>query len=162
MGKTFRGVFMENLELTNMVMIVNEKDNKVLVQNRVKGSWTGIAFPGGHVEKGESIIDSAIREVKEETGLDINNLEICGIKDWYIDEKNKRYMVVLLKTSFYSGTLIEDGEEGDVFWVNYDEIHSLNLADGFDKMIDIMFNKSINEYFIFKDKNTLEWKEILK
>ena len=72
MGNTFRGVFMENLELTNMVMIVNEKDNKVLVQNRIKGEWTGIAFPGGHVEKGESIIDSAIREVKEELDLDLS------------------------------------------------------------------------------------------
>jgi len=86
---------MENVELTNMVMIMDKLNNKVLVQNRIKGNWTGVAFPGGHIERGESIVDSAIREVKEETGLVVNNLEICGVKDWYRAEDNKRYMVFL-------------------------------------------------------------------
>ena len=61
------------VELTNMVMVKDESTGKLLVQERVK-SWKGISFPGGHVEPGESFVDSAIREVKEETGLDIRNL----------------------------------------------------------------------------------------
>ena len=70
----------EKVELTNMCMIY--KDNQILVQDRVK-SWTGVAFPGGHVELRESIVDSTIREIKEETGLDISNLKLCGIKQWF-------------------------------------------------------------------------------
>lgn len=54
------------------------KDNQILVQDRVK-SWNGVAFPGGHVESRESIVDSTIREIKEETGLDISNLTLCGV-----------------------------------------------------------------------------------
>ena len=65
-------------ELTNMIMIENPETHEVLVQKRVK-YWTGITFPGGHVEKGESFTDSAVREVKEETGLEIRNPELCGL-----------------------------------------------------------------------------------
>ena len=41
----------ETVEFTNMCMVYD--GDKVLVQDRVKGSWTGIAFPGGHVEQGD-------------------------------------------------------------------------------------------------------------
>ena len=69
-----------NIELTNMCMVAD--GTKVLVQNRVKPGWPGITFPGGHVEPGESITASVIREVKEETGLAIESPKLCGIKTW--------------------------------------------------------------------------------
>ena len=75
---------MNNVELTNMCMLYDDKGN-VLVEDRVK-SWKGIAFPGGHVEYKESIVDSVKREIKEETGLDTYNLKICGVKQWFDDE----------------------------------------------------------------------------
>lgn len=56
------------VELTNICMIYDEKNNKVLVQDRIK-SWKGITFPGGHIEYGGGIVESTIREIKEETGL---------------------------------------------------------------------------------------------
>lgn len=58
---------LERVELTNMCAIIDEKNKKVLVQERKK-TWPGLAFPGGHVEKGEAIVPSTIREIKEETG----------------------------------------------------------------------------------------------
>ena len=69
----------ETVEFTNMCMVYD--GDKVLVQDRVKGSWTGIAFPGGHVEQGEPFTDAVIREVYEETGLQIASPQLCGIKD---------------------------------------------------------------------------------
>ena len=54
----------------NMCKIVNPKTKEVLVQERIK-SWEGIAFPGGKVELGESIVPSVKREIYEETGLKI-------------------------------------------------------------------------------------------
>lgn len=73
---------MSKLEITNMVMVQDQSTGKVVVQERVK-SWCGIAFPGGHAESDESIYDSAVREIKEETGLDIQNLKACGFMYWF-------------------------------------------------------------------------------
>ena len=78
--------------MMNMCKIIDNKNNKILVQQRVK-SWKGIAFPGGKINNGESIVKSTIREVKEETGLDIFNLKLCGIKNWYDIEKNERFFI---------------------------------------------------------------------
>lgn len=72
---------LELVELTNMCMIQDMSTNRVLVQVREKKDWDGISFPGGHVEFGESVVQSVIREVQEETGLTVENLKPCGLKD---------------------------------------------------------------------------------
>ena len=71
----------ETVTLTNMCMVYDDAGN-VLVQDKVDKKWSGLTFPGGHIEKGESFVDSVIREVYEETGLTIEKPRICGTKDW--------------------------------------------------------------------------------
>lgn len=73
----------EEVVLMNMCMIYN--DSEVLVQEKVDDDYSGITFPGGHVEKGESFTDAVVREVLEETGLKISAPQLCGIKDWIND-----------------------------------------------------------------------------
>ena len=51
----------EPVELMNMCVL--RRGSTVLVQNRPDPNWPGVAFPGGHVEKGESFSDAVIREV---------------------------------------------------------------------------------------------------
>ena len=96
---------MSKIELTNMVMVQNPETNEVLVQKRVK-SWCGISFPGGHVENGESFYDSAVREVKEETGLTVKNLKYCGTVHWHNTENDDKYYVFLDEIQ-----LVKDFEE---------------------------------------------------
>ena len=114
---------MPKTEMTNMVMIQDKQTGKVLVQDRVK-NWKGISFPGGHVEDNESIVDSAVREVKEETGLDVRNLKSCGIIHWLNKNTFERYMVFLYKTTEYSGELITESDEGRNFWSTVDEMRN--------------------------------------
>ena len=52
----------EPVELMNMCVLC--RGSKVLVQDRTDPNWPGVAFPGGHVEKGESFTDAVIREVQ--------------------------------------------------------------------------------------------------
>ena len=60
--------------LTNMCMIEDQDENVVVqIRDPKRYSWSGAAFPGGHIEKGENFSDSVIREVFEETGLTISN-----------------------------------------------------------------------------------------
>lgn len=84
---------MEEVELTNMCMVCDAKGN-VLVQNK-KGdrTWHGWNFPGGHVEQGEFVTPSVVREIREETGLTIENPKLCGIKEFQKEQDGKRFIV---------------------------------------------------------------------
>lgn len=101
----------EPVELMNMCVL--RRGSKVLVQDRTDPNWPGIAFPGGHVEKGESFTDSVIREVQEETGLTISSPRLCGIKDWC--EDGVRHVVLLYRAEQFTGTL-RSSDEGEVWW----------------------------------------------
>ena len=92
-------------ELCNMCMITDAQ-GRVLVQERLpkpSNPWSGLTFPGGHVEPGETVVASVIREVQEETGLTVSNLQNCGYIQWYNPVKQSQYFVFLFKTCTFSG-----------------------------------------------------------
>ncbi len=134
------------IELTNMVMVEDKKSGKVLVQERLK-SWTGLSFPGGHVEPGESFVDSAIREIKEETGLDISNLKSCGVIHWSHKTRRDRYIVFLYKTTDFSGELLDATDEGSVFWISPDELKNRKLSNNFERYIPMFISDEYSEAF---------------
>lgn len=149
---------MSKVELTNMCMIYDKEADKVLVQDRIK-SWKGISFPGGHIEDGESIIDSTIREIKEETGLTIKDLELCGIIYWYNKSTGDKYFVFSYRTDKFSGQLLDETEEGRLFWVDKHELESLQLAEGFKERLPLFFNKKYSEGFgIWNEQGDREMK----
>ncbi len=132
-------------ELTNMCMIY-DGDGNVLVEEKIGMNYKGLIFPGGHIENGESIVDSVIREIREETGLKISNLELCGVKDW-ITEEGTRYIVFLYKTGNYSGT-VKSSSEGKVFWMPLEELRSKEPFWHMDKMLDLFCGCKFSELFL--------------
>ena len=134
------------IELTNMCLICD--GNKVLVQEKV--GTKGLVFPGGHVEEGESLFESVVREMKEETGLTIENPKVCGFKDW-IQEDGTRYIVLLYKTHKFTGEL-KSSDEGRVFWIDRAEINSVNLIWNMKELLEI-FDTDLYSEFFFKIKN---------
>lgn len=141
--------------ILNMCMVHDDKGN-ILVQDRVsEDGFVGITFPGGHVEDGESFVDSVIREVKEETGLDIKNLELCGIKDW-INEDKSRYMALLYKTNSFKGEL-KSSIEGEVKWIKLSEIKNYNLAFDMDKLFRIFIEEKVSELYYYQDTDNDNW-----
>ena len=116
---------MPNITLTTMVMIQDPATGEVLVQDRLL-RWKGLAFPGGHVEPGESVHGCAAREVLEETGLAVRDLQACGMLhySWHDTpgSEERRYFVFLYRTSSFSGELIPEMEEGRHFWIVPEEL----------------------------------------
>lgn len=140
---------METAEFTNMCMVYDDKGN-VLVQNRTK-SWKGLAFPGGHLEAFESIVDSVVREVWEETGLTIVNPRLCGIKQAFFPDGG-RYIVYLYKTNQFSGTLTSN-EEGENLWMPLEELlrRENEMADNFRYMLDVFTDDRYSEHYHRRD-----------
>ena len=134
------------IELTNMCLICD--GNKVLVQEKV--GTKGLVFPGGHVEEGESLLASVVREMKEETGLTIENPKICGFKDW-IQEDGTRYIVLLYKTDKFTGEL-KSSDEGRVFWIDRADIDRVNLIWNMKELLEI-FDTDLYSEFFFKIKD---------
>ena len=144
----------EQVVLENMCMIQN--GSKVLVEDKIGKNIRGIIFPGGHVEEHEPIVDSVIREIKEETGLTIKAPKLCGVKNWIDD--GVRYIVFLFKTDEFSGTL-KSSSEGEVFWVEKDEVLNLPWIWGMDNLMRIFGDGEYSEFFMnAKD----DWTPVLK
>ena len=146
---------MEEVELTNMCMVCDGKGN-VLVQNK-KGdrTWHGWNFPGGHVEQGEFVTPSVVREIREETGLTIENPKLCGIKEFQKEQDGKRFIVFLSVASRFSGEL-RASAEGDVFWYPLSELkRSKELADGFSEMLPVFTSDEISEVFYTNNWDTV-------
>lgn len=143
--------------LTNMCMIY-DNDGNVLVEEKVGKNYKGLIFPGGHVEERESITDSMIREIKEETGLTISNLEFCGIKDW-VEHDGSRYMVFLYRTNVFSGNLISS-TEGDVFWMPLNKLTKKETLWHLNLMLDIFTKNGSTELYF--DRNGTFTDPILK
>ena len=120
--------------------------DRILVQDRKNPDWPGITFPGGHVEPGESFVDSCVREVWEETGLKISNVKLCGVKQWTHRDGEYRYIVLFFKTDTFTGELKSSGE-GEVFWIERSTLNQYTLADGFDSMIEVFEQDGLSENF---------------
>ena len=131
----------ENVELTVLCLI--QDGDKILLQNRVKKDWKGYTLPGGHVEPGESFVDAVKREMKEETGLDIINPKLAGIKQFPIE--NGRYIVFLFKTEQFSGKVVSS-EEGQMEWIDCSRLSEIDAVDDLDELLRVINDPELTEF----------------
>lgn len=144
-----------NTVLQNMCMIYDRKNDKILVLDKVKKhGWEGLTFVGGHVEEGEVLYDSCVREVFEETGLTVKNLKLKGTVSWIDEIKDKRELGFLYYTEDFSGELIENNVEGTLSWFGIDEFRNANgKSYSIDKILDLFLNDDYSELIVKWNKN---------
>lgn len=148
---------MENI-LCNMIKI--NRGNDVLVLDKVKKyGWEGLTFPGGHVEKIESITESVIREAKEETNLDIENIKYVGMISWYDMGNDDRIVGFLYETDDFSGELIKENVEGTLEFIDYEELK--NMDGHSDSMGEIfaIYDGEYSEIVLYYEDNKCVKKE---
>lgn len=118
------------MKITTLCYIENE--HQVLMLHRVKkdqdpnqGKWIGV---GGKLESNESPKDCILREIKEETGVEVSNLILRGIVTFILPKWENELTFVYTATC--AGGELKLCEEGDLKWVNKSEVMKLNLWEG--------------------------------
>ncbi|MEU4229051.1 NUDIX domain-containing protein [Nonomuraea sp. NPDC026600] len=113
--------------------VVVDDEGRILLQKRTdNGLW---ALPGGGMDLTESVPQAAVREVKEETGYDV---EVTGMAGLYTDARHiiaysdgevRRQFNICLTARVIGGALAISDESTDVRWVSPDEIEDLPMHD---------------------------------
>ena len=111
--KVRRKVGHDELILNYAGCIILDENNRLLLQKRADcGKW---GFLGGMVEFGESVAETAVREVKEESGLDVEITSLYGVYSKYFAEYTNgdkaQPIVHLFKAKIIGGELIDKNNE---------------------------------------------------
>jgi 8-oxo-dGTP pyrophosphatase MutT (NUDIX family) len=100
---------------------INNEIRYLLIRNRRSSNWS---FPKGHVEKGETLEDTAIREVFEETGLRINIYPGFKCKSEYtIQNKIQKTVQIFVASTNDTQTKIQVEEIEDYIWLTFENAY---------------------------------------
>ena len=138
-----------DIEITTMCAL--RKENKILMINRTK-SWKGWAFPGGHLEDGESIVDCVKREMMEETGIILQSPTFKGMTNIYNTINHKRHIIYNFICDKYTGIIKQRCDEGELRWIDIGEFKVLSMAEGMQYRIPLFLEDKTQELYI-------EWNE---
>ena len=86
------------------------------------------ALPGGFVDEGETVEEALIREVFEETSLEIHPIEILGVYSTPTRDPRGHMMSVVFITITYGGELSAGDDAKELHWIPLDNINNIDLA----------------------------------
>lgn len=119
------------MKLATLCYVMHEGKTLMIYRNKKEndyheGKWNGL---GGKFEQGETPEECAVRELKEETGLDTVNPRLKGIITFPMFDTKEDWYVFLFVIKEFTGELI-DSPEGELAWIENDKLPALNLWEG--------------------------------
>ena len=139
-----------NYKFWNVVMI--QKDDKVLLLNRQHDNFKGYIPPGGKVDFPEGFAEGAIREVKEETGLDVQSLVFKGISHYTNPELQDHFIIYNYWTDDFSGEILDSCKEGELEWVKISEAKNYPMQEDIEVRFDLFFEPGTFEIHTMWDE----------
>lgn len=133
------------VELTNLCVICD--GSRVLVQDKI---GCGVVFPGGHVEPGEPMLASVIREMREETGLLIEH-PVLAVSRTGCARTVRALSSRFIAADRFTGEL-NSSEEGRVFWIEREEFAKLNTIWGMKDVLRVCDEAEYSEMFYSEEK----------
>ncbi len=139
------------------VDVIVEKDEKLLLIKRRNDPFKGLlAIPGGFVNEGEKVEDTAVREMLEETNLNIEPINILGA---YSDPKRdpRGHVITIAFIGKIIGGEVKAGDDADDFeWISYEELKDKHVVRTFDH------NKIMEDYREWKKTRGTYWSSKVK
>ena len=126
----------------------NENLYLLLIRHKLGGHWS---FPKGHVEKGETEIDTALREVKEETNVSVNLID--GFKEsvYYFPKPNiKKQVVYFIGTTDSPEFKRQEEEVSEITWAEFGNAYDM-VSFKNDKKLIYKANKFLLSKGIIKE-----------
>lgn len=121
-------------------IVINDEKEILLI----KGPSRGWEMPGGIVEEGESLKDAAVRETKEESGIDIEVLKFCGI----FQNVNKSICNTLFLAKPIGGELTTSSESLEVGFYPIEEALEMVTVGNFKQRIEYCLDNSKHPFYI--------------
>ena len=126
--------------------VIFNSEGKVLIVKHNAGHWD---FPKGHMESGESEEQTALREVKEETNIDIKLLTKYRYESHYSPKENVEKTVVFFLAQSISDQLVkQDAEIANIGWFENKEAMDILTFDNAKEI----YLKAYNDYLILNCK----------
>jgi ADP-ribose pyrophosphatase YjhB (NUDIX family) len=109
------------------VIAVVRRGNQLLLAQRSKGGYIGKwGFPGGHLERGETVVEAALRELEEETGVIADSRGVLTVLDEIGPSKSGNaewhYVLIAVLADWRSGEAVAASDAAGVHWLTLDEI----------------------------------------
>lgn len=109
----------EHLHSVSVVgVVIDDQGRALLIQCRDNGHWEA---PGGILERDEDIESGLIREVREETGLEVEPIALTGV----YKNMPRGVIALVFRCRMVAGTLTETDEARAFRWVTADEVRNL-------------------------------------
>lgn len=136
-------------KVRNAVRVFVVAGNKVLCIRYKEENIGYIDIPGGKIEEGETGVEAAIREVKEETGIEVNNLEKAG--NAVIEHPDRIYNMNVFVANDYKGNT-RNNKENDAFFLDIEYLLKEKKRYAITYLLDIEFedyfdNRKVNVKF---------------
>ena len=123
------------LEKGDEILLLKGAPNKKIWANQYNGL-------GGHIERGESVLQAAKREVFEESGLQVKDLWICAMIT--IDTEKEKGIGMWVFRGTAPDQALTASSEGSLEWIKLDEISSFPLVVDLPQLIPHIFNLKRN------------------
>jgi 8-oxo-dGTP diphosphatase len=127
--------------IVSAAVIVTNNKNEILL---IKGPRRGWEMPGGQVEEGESLKEAAIRETKEESGIEIEITKFCGI----FQNVERSICNTLFLGRAIGGEPTTSSESLEVGFYPIDEALEMITLENFRKRIEYCLDESTHPFCI--------------